>query len=158
MQLTTNHPARVAERISTLDLVSKGRVEFGMGESATTTELHPFDVRFRNKRDVWEDAVRACLPMQSSVVPASARWRATKGSLDAYRGLFFHGMSKLFTMNTSINFAHNSSRMNTCDLKDLKYLKNEYFRRKPRGEGRIVMFMLEFQTGPLMSASDRSIQ
>lgn|SRR2546427_216142 len=95
---------------------------------------------------------------QSSVVPASARWRATKGSLDAYRGLFFHGMSKLFTMNTSINFAHNSSRMNTCDLKDLKYLKNEYFRRKPRGEGRIVMFMLEFQTGPLMSASDRSIQ
>ena len=63
VQLTTNHPARVAERISTLDLVSRGRVEFGMGESATTTELHPFDVRFRNKREVWEDAVRACLPM-----------------------------------------------------------------------------------------------
>ena len=63
VQLTTNHPARVAERISTLDLLSKGRVEFGMGESATTTELHPFDVRFRNKREVWEDAVRACLPM-----------------------------------------------------------------------------------------------
>src|ERR1700751_3449194 len=37
VQLTTNHPARVAERISTLDLVSKGRVELGMGESATTT-------------------------------------------------------------------------------------------------------------------------
>ena len=63
VQLTTNHPARVAERISTLDLVSKGRVEFGMGESAPTTELHPFDVRFRNTREVWEDAVRACLPM-----------------------------------------------------------------------------------------------
>ena len=62
IQLTTNHPARVAERVATLDLVSHGRVEFGMGESATTTELHPFDVRFRNKRDVWEDAVRACLP------------------------------------------------------------------------------------------------
>ncbi|HTN79983.1 MAG TPA: LLM class flavin-dependent oxidoreductase, partial [Acidimicrobiales bacterium] len=27
IQLTTNHPARVAERVSTLDLVSKGRVE-----------------------------------------------------------------------------------------------------------------------------------
>ena len=63
IQLTTNHPARVAERVATLDLVSHGRVELGMGESATTTELHPFDVRFRNKRDVWEDAVRACLPM-----------------------------------------------------------------------------------------------
>ena len=63
IQLTTNHPARVAERVSTLDLVSHGRVELGMGESATTTELHPFDVRFRDKRAVWEDAVRATLPM-----------------------------------------------------------------------------------------------
>jgi alkanesulfonate monooxygenase SsuD/methylene tetrahydromethanopterin reductase-like flavin-dependent oxidoreductase (luciferase family) len=63
VQLTTNHPARVAERVSTLDLLSRGRVELGLGESATTTELHPFDVRFRDKRAVWEDAVRACLPM-----------------------------------------------------------------------------------------------
>ncbi len=63
IQLTTNHPARVAERVSTLDLLSHGRVEMGIGESATTTELHPFDRRFRDKRGVWEDAVRACLPM-----------------------------------------------------------------------------------------------
>src|SRR6187401_3686271 len=60
-QVTTNHPARVAERVSTLDLLSHGRVELGLGESATTTELHPFDVRFRDKRAVWEDAVRATL-------------------------------------------------------------------------------------------------
>jgi alkanesulfonate monooxygenase SsuD/methylene tetrahydromethanopterin reductase-like flavin-dependent oxidoreductase (luciferase family) len=63
IQLTTNHPARVAERVSTLDLLSHGRVELGLGESATATELHPFDVRFRDKRAVWEDLVRACLPM-----------------------------------------------------------------------------------------------
>src|SRR5499433_3351148 len=48
IQLTTNHPARVAERVSTLDLVSHGRVELGLGESATTTELHPFGRRFRD--------------------------------------------------------------------------------------------------------------
>jgi len=63
IQLTTNHPARVAERVSFLDIVSNGRVEFGMGEAASTTELHPFDRRFRDKRAVWEDAVRATLPM-----------------------------------------------------------------------------------------------
>src|SRR5947209_13904894 len=63
VQLTTNHPARVAERVSTLDLMSHGRVELGMGESATTTELHPFGRRFRDKRSVWEDAVRALMPM-----------------------------------------------------------------------------------------------
>jgi len=63
VQLTTNHPARVAERISTLDLISHGRVEFGIGEGSSVTELHPFDRRFRDKRDVWEDAVRAVMPM-----------------------------------------------------------------------------------------------
>ena len=66
IQLTTNHPARVAERVSTLDLLSNGRVEFGMGEASSVTELHPFGRRFRDKREVWEDAVRACLPMFSS--------------------------------------------------------------------------------------------
>ena len=63
IQLTTNHPARVAERVSTLDLVSDGRVELGIGEAASTTELHPFGRRFRDKREVWEDAVRAVIPM-----------------------------------------------------------------------------------------------
>jgi len=63
IQLTTNHPARVAERVSTLDLLSHGRVELGLGEGSSITELHPFDRRFRDKREVWEDAVRALIPM-----------------------------------------------------------------------------------------------
>jgi alkanesulfonate monooxygenase SsuD/methylene tetrahydromethanopterin reductase-like flavin-dependent oxidoreductase (luciferase family) len=65
VQLTTNHPARVAERIATLDLLSHGRVEFGMGEGSSVTELHPFDRRFRDKRAIWEDAVRCLVPMFS---------------------------------------------------------------------------------------------
>ncbi|HET6471197.1 MAG TPA: LLM class flavin-dependent oxidoreductase [Pseudomonadales bacterium] len=63
VQLTTNHPARVAEKVSTLDLVSDGRVELGLGEGASVTELHPFNLRFRDKRDVWEDGVKCVLPM-----------------------------------------------------------------------------------------------
>ncbi|MCC5871651.1 MAG: LLM class flavin-dependent oxidoreductase [Gammaproteobacteria bacterium] len=63
VQLTTNHPARVAERVSTLDLLSHGRVELGLGEGSSVTELHPFNLRFRDKRLVWEDAVRCTLPM-----------------------------------------------------------------------------------------------
>ena len=58
VQLTTNHPARVAERVATLDLLSNGRVELGLGEGSSVTELHPFNLRFRDKRDIWEDAVR----------------------------------------------------------------------------------------------------
>jgi alkanesulfonate monooxygenase SsuD/methylene tetrahydromethanopterin reductase-like flavin-dependent oxidoreductase (luciferase family) len=63
MQLTTNHPARVAEKIATLDLLSNGRCEFGMGESASITELEPFGVEMENKREVFEEAVRAIMPM-----------------------------------------------------------------------------------------------
>ncbi|WP_419837841.1 LLM class flavin-dependent oxidoreductase [Candidatus Poriferisodalis sp.] len=67
VQLPTNHPARVAERVSTLDIVSGGRVELGIGEGSSVTELHPFDRRFRDKRVVWEDAVRCLMPMFQEV-------------------------------------------------------------------------------------------
>src|SRR5258708_8610061 len=63
MQLTTTHPARCAERIAALDLVSNGRVEFGTGESASTTELEPFGVAFEEKRAIWEEGIRAIIPM-----------------------------------------------------------------------------------------------
>ncbi|HUP84328.1 MAG TPA: LLM class flavin-dependent oxidoreductase [Acidimicrobiales bacterium] len=66
VQLTTNHPARVAERVSTLDLLSHGRVELGLGEGSSVTELHPFDRKFRDKRAVWEDGVRCLIPMFDS--------------------------------------------------------------------------------------------
>jgi len=63
MHLTTNHPAKVAAHVAALDLVSDGRVEFGMGESASVTELEPFGVAFEEKRAIFEDAVRAVIPM-----------------------------------------------------------------------------------------------
>ena len=44
-----NHPARVAERIAALDLVSDGRVEFGTGESALILELGRLSRRRRRK-------------------------------------------------------------------------------------------------------------
>jgi alkanesulfonate monooxygenase SsuD/methylene tetrahydromethanopterin reductase-like flavin-dependent oxidoreductase (luciferase family) len=52
-----NHPARVAERVATLDLVSGGRVDFGTGESSSMAELGGFGVRRAEKRAMWEDAM-----------------------------------------------------------------------------------------------------
>ena len=66
LQLTTTHPARCAERIAALDLVSNGRVEFGTGESASVTELEPFGVNFDEKRAIWEEAIQAIIPMFTS--------------------------------------------------------------------------------------------
>ena len=45
-----NHPARTAEGLATLDLLSDGRVEFGIGEGATRLELHGFGIPAREKR------------------------------------------------------------------------------------------------------------
>lgn len=52
-----NHPAKVAERIATLDLVSNGRVEFGTGESASRAELEGFGIDPENKREMWRETV-----------------------------------------------------------------------------------------------------
>ena len=52
-----NAPARIAERISTLDLLSNGRVEFGTGESASRTELEGYNVDPSQKREQWKEAV-----------------------------------------------------------------------------------------------------
>ncbi len=45
-----NHPARTAEGLATLDLVSNGRVDFGIGEGATRLELGGFGIPARQKR------------------------------------------------------------------------------------------------------------
>lgn len=58
-----NHPARVAERIATLDLVSDGRVEFGTGESASEMEMGGFGIRREEKKQMWEEATRECVKM-----------------------------------------------------------------------------------------------
>ncbi|MFA1556077.1 LLM class flavin-dependent oxidoreductase [Actinomadura chokoriensis] len=58
-----NHPARIAERIATLDLVSNGRVDFGTGESSSSAELGGFGVRRTEKRDQWQDAIDAITRM-----------------------------------------------------------------------------------------------
>jgi alkanesulfonate monooxygenase SsuD/methylene tetrahydromethanopterin reductase-like flavin-dependent oxidoreductase (luciferase family) len=60
-----NHPARVAERISTLDLLSNGRAEFGSGESASDMELGGFRVERGLKKAMWEEATREIANMMT---------------------------------------------------------------------------------------------
>ena len=45
-----NHPARTAECVATLDLLSNGRVDLGIGEGATRLELGGFGVPAKQKR------------------------------------------------------------------------------------------------------------
>src|SRR4051812_1418672 len=56
-----NHPARVAERIATLELVSNGRVEFGTGEAGSEAELAGFLIDPARKRDMWLEGLEVAV-------------------------------------------------------------------------------------------------
>src|SRR5919109_1132230 len=51
------HPARVAEKVAMLDLVSGGRCDFGTGETSSGAELAGFGVHRDTKREQWDEAL-----------------------------------------------------------------------------------------------------
>ena len=61
-----NHPARVAERLATLDLVSNGRVEWGTGKSSSRMELEGFDIDPEQRQTMWLEAVHETAKMLCS--------------------------------------------------------------------------------------------
>ena len=58
-----NQPARVAERIATLDLISDGRCDFGTGEGAAEIELGGFNVPQEEKRALWLEGLQTAVRM-----------------------------------------------------------------------------------------------
>ena len=58
-----NHPARIAERLATLDILSGGRVDWGSGESGSRMELEGFGVDFVDKRPMWAEALQETAKM-----------------------------------------------------------------------------------------------
>ena len=58
-----NHPARTAEAVGMLDLISHGRVQFGIGEGATRLELGGFSIPAKRKRAMSLEAAREIADM-----------------------------------------------------------------------------------------------
>jgi alkanesulfonate monooxygenase SsuD/methylene tetrahydromethanopterin reductase-like flavin-dependent oxidoreductase (luciferase family) len=56
-----NHPARTAERVAMLDLVSNGRVEFGSGESSSEAEMGGFGIDMATKREQWLEGLEVAI-------------------------------------------------------------------------------------------------
>jgi alkanesulfonate monooxygenase SsuD/methylene tetrahydromethanopterin reductase-like flavin-dependent oxidoreductase (luciferase family)/putative sterol carrier protein len=63
LPIAYQHPARVAETVATLDLMSSGRVELGTGETGSGIELAGFGVERATKRAQWEEAIDALTRM-----------------------------------------------------------------------------------------------
>ena len=61
-----NHPARMAERLATLDLVSGGRIDFGFGNSKSRIELEGFGIDPDLRREMTLEAVEQIAHMMSS--------------------------------------------------------------------------------------------
>ena len=62
-----NHPARTAERVATLDLVSNGRVDFGSGESSSEAELGGFTIDPITKREQWREGLEVAIRCMTEV-------------------------------------------------------------------------------------------
>ena len=60
-----NHPARTAEVIATLDLVSNGRVDFGTGESSAELELGGFGIPVADKRKIFLESTEQIANMMA---------------------------------------------------------------------------------------------
>jgi len=58
-----NHPARTAEAVAMLDLISHGRAQFGIGEGATRLELGGFGIPAKRKRAMSLEAAREIADM-----------------------------------------------------------------------------------------------
>jgi len=58
-----NHPVRAAEMAATLDIMSKGRLDFGTGRSASAIELEGFGIDPGLTRAQWDEALRMIVGM-----------------------------------------------------------------------------------------------
>ena len=61
--LPCNHPYRVVEYISTLDLLSDGRVEFGTGRGASVYHVEAFGVSSNESKELWEESLQVICSM-----------------------------------------------------------------------------------------------
>jgi alkanesulfonate monooxygenase SsuD/methylene tetrahydromethanopterin reductase-like flavin-dependent oxidoreductase (luciferase family) len=71
MPMPYNHPFKVAEKVASLDIVSRGRVEWGCGRSTTAEELDGFGVDSAKTRAMMVEAM--------TVVPQMWRQREFPG-------------------------------------------------------------------------------
>jgi alkanesulfonate monooxygenase SsuD/methylene tetrahydromethanopterin reductase-like flavin-dependent oxidoreductase (luciferase family) len=59
--VTYNHPIHVAERISTLDLISDGRAQLCTARSNNLTTLETFGVSTHNTKDQWSESLEVVI-------------------------------------------------------------------------------------------------
>lgn len=57
VMLHFNHPIRTAERLATLDIVSRGRIEFGTARGNNTGVVHTFEIDADGTKSEWRETL-----------------------------------------------------------------------------------------------------
>jgi alkanesulfonate monooxygenase SsuD/methylene tetrahydromethanopterin reductase-like flavin-dependent oxidoreductase (luciferase family) len=55
--LPVHHPLQVAVRVATLDVMSGGRVDVGVGRSGNPYQIAPFGIKLEDTRGIWEESL-----------------------------------------------------------------------------------------------------
>ncbi len=58
--LPVHHPLHVAAKTATLDIMSDGRVNVGVGRAGNPYQLEPFGVKLEDTRGIWEKTATDC--------------------------------------------------------------------------------------------------
>lgn len=61
VMLHFNHPIRTAERLATLDIVSRGRVEFGTARGNNAGVVHTFEIDADGTKSEWRETLEVCV-------------------------------------------------------------------------------------------------
>jgi alkanesulfonate monooxygenase SsuD/methylene tetrahydromethanopterin reductase-like flavin-dependent oxidoreductase (luciferase family) len=61
--MTVNNPFAIAERVATLDVLTNGRVDFGMGRGSTPYMVEAFGVDHTSQQDIAREATEAVMRM-----------------------------------------------------------------------------------------------
>ncbi|MDX2592754.1 LLM class flavin-dependent oxidoreductase [Streptomyces sp. WI03-4A] len=65
MPPAVNHPARIAERLGVLDLISGGRLDFGSGQGSSQLEVGAFGIELKDKYEQWHEALEVVVRMMT---------------------------------------------------------------------------------------------
>src|SRR5204862_7318067 len=55
--LPLHHPLHVASKTATLDVLSGGRVDVGVGRSGNPYQITPFGIQLEDTRGIWEESL-----------------------------------------------------------------------------------------------------
>jgi len=61
VMLHFNHPIRTAERLATMDIISRGRIEFGTARGNNAAVVRTFDIDAENSKAEWRETLDVCV-------------------------------------------------------------------------------------------------